>query len=61
MHYFVKYSAIKYLAHNALFNDPFLICYLAQMFVFCEEIVQDSESGLEIQIDNILRSGLGLG
>ena len=31
------------------------------MFVFSEEIVEDSESGLEIQIDNVLRSGLGLG
>ena len=33
---------------------------LAEMFVFREEVVEDAESGLEIQVDNVLGPGLGL-
>ena len=33
---------------------------LVEMFVFSEEIVEDSECGLEVQVYNVLWSRLGL-
>ena len=33
---------------------------LAEMFIFREEVVEDAESGLEIQVDNVLGPRLGL-
>ena len=33
---------------------------LAEVLVFSEEVVEDAQSGLEIQIDNVLGPGLGL-
>ena len=33
---------------------------LAEVLVFSEEVVEDAQSGLEIQIDNVLGPSLGL-
>ena len=50
----------KVIGHHEILFLCFSVDDLAQMFVFSEEIVEDSESGLQIQVDNVFRSGFGL-
>ena len=41
---------------------PLLFCFSSvEVFVFREEVVENPESGLKVEVDDVLRPGLGLG